>query len=400
MIRSTSFLTALAASAPVIAGGSFVNLGGSVTPTGVSADGSVVAASIFGGPFFKWTSDDGLVNIGGNANAGNASVSADGTRIGGSILNPDSGLNEMALYDVNSGMWTALGGLGSSCDTSTSSGWGMSGDGNILVGLGWVPACRAHGIAWSQSTGMVDLGSTVVDRSSRANAANFDGSVIVGWQDGATGFRQAAVWVNGVQSVITTPGGDPISEAAGVSADGTWVIGSGASTNGFNAWRWSSSTGLQNIGAAPVSGWRGASTAISADGSVIVGFHRPFPGPATFGQGFIWTEADGMINLNTYVASQGVDTQGITLALPLAISADGRTIAGLGSGGVGFIVRLPALKSPCSGDFDGSGSVDFSDLLVLLSAWGPCAACAEDLDGSGNVDFSDLLALLTVWGDC
>jgi hypothetical protein len=53
------------------------------------------------------------------------------------------------------------------------------------------------------------------------------------------------------------------------------------------------------------------------------------------------------------------------------------------------------------GDVNGDGVVDFSDLLSLLSAWGPCAAppaeCPADFDDSGTVDFTDLLVLLSAW---
>ena len=51
------------------------------------------------------------------------------------------------------------------------------------------------------------------------------------------------------------------------------------------------------------------------------------------------------------------------------------------------------------GDLDGDGEVNFADLLILLSAWGPCApgGCAEDLNGDEVVDFADLLVLLTSW---
>jgi len=55
---------------------------------------------------------------------------------------------------------------------------------------------------------------------------------------------------------------------------------------------------------------------------------------------------------------------------------------------------------PCPADIDNSGQVDFNDLLILLSQWGPCAGCPADFDNSGFVDFSDLLTLLAEWGPC
>ena len=54
----------------------------------------------------------------------------------------------------------------------------------------------------------------------------------------------------------------------------------------------------------------------------------------------------------------------------------------------------------CVADIDGSGAVDFGDLLAMLAAWGACGACPEDLDGSGAVDFTDLVMLLAAWGPC
>lgn len=55
----------------------------------------------------------------------------------------------------------------------------------------------------------------------------------------------------------------------------------------------------------------------------------------------------------------------------------------------------------CPGDVDGNGSVEFADLVSLLSAWGSsCTGCPEDVDGSGTVEFSDLVALLSAFGPC
>jgi subtilisin family serine protease len=57
----------------------------------------------------------------------------------------------------------------------------------------------------------------------------------------------------------------------------------------------------------------------------------------------------------------------------------------------------------CPSDLNGSGTVDVSDLLILLGAWGNCADvadCPADLNGDGVVDVSDLLILLGDWGPC
>jgi hypothetical protein len=54
----------------------------------------------------------------------------------------------------------------------------------------------------------------------------------------------------------------------------------------------------------------------------------------------------------------------------------------------------------CTGDLDGSGTVDGTDLGMLLSAWGACPGCVADLDGNGVVDGGDLGPLLSAWGAC
>lgn len=56
--------------------------------------------------------------------------------------------------------------------------------------------------------------------------------------------------------------------------------------------------------------------------------------------------------------------------------------------------------APCRADFDGDASIDFDDLINLLSHWGACAGCPQDLDQDDLVDFSDLLMVLSQWGPC
>ncbi len=54
-------------------------------------------------------------------------------------------------------------------------------------------------------------------------------------------------------------------------------------------------------------------------------------------------------------------------------------------------------------DLDGDQLVGISDLLILLTHFGPCAdpnACPGDFDGNGSVGVTDLLALFQNWGPC
>ncbi|MBX3374206.1 MAG: CHRD domain-containing protein [Phycisphaeraceae bacterium] len=77
-------------------------------------------------------------------------------------------------------------------------------------------------------------------------------------------------------------------------------------------------------------------------------------------------------------------------------------VIGLGGSyvGTGVACAEAGCVPACPADFNGSGDVEFGDLLIMLSVWGPCPGCDEDLDGSGTVDFADLLILLSVWGPC
>ncbi len=53
----------------------------------------------------------------------------------------------------------------------------------------------------------------------------------------------------------------------------------------------------------------------------------------------------------------------------------------------------------CPADTDNSGTVNVTDLLQLLGAWGTCPQpCSPDINTDGNVNVTDLLALLANWG--
>lgn len=90
------------------------------------------------------------------------------------------------------------------------------------------------------------------------------------------------------------------------------------------AFRWTESEGMVLLGGV------GRSTAVdvSADGSAIVGMFRRSDG---FGVPYLWTQAGGIQQLDSLLASLGADVAGWHLGEVVGISDDGLAIVGNGS---------------------------------------------------------------------
>ncbi|MCC6841127.1 MAG: T9SS type A sorting domain-containing protein [Flavobacteriales bacterium] len=314
--------------------------------SGVNNDG-LVAGYMAGGPTYQlWNPDLGTTeDIGGmspdGGGAGQPKFSTDGQLVCGTDAGGQG--SEMATYDRTAGTWAVHGGIGGEMDGNVSSAWDISGDGATVVGLGWLASFSAHGIAWNSTEGMLDLGSVYPGASTRANAVNGDGSVVVGWQD-FNGPWKSAVWrknpLGGYfpnEFILIDPEGDPNSdfnqagECSAVSEDGTWIGGYGDYANNNEPWIWSEATGMLSLGALPNMG-RGFVSGMSADGSIVVGwFDGQFFGSPR--KAFIWTEADGLQDLNTYATTVlGVVLNGQQLYSASDISPDGHYITGTGMG--------------------------------------------------------------------
>ena len=56
----------------------------------------------------------------------------------------------------------------------------------------------------------------------------------------------------------------------------------------------------------------------------------------------------------------------------------------------------------CPADINDDGTIDVTDILAVIAAWGSCTdtTCPEDVDGSGTVDVTDILLVIAGWGPC
>ncbi|HMN95720.1 MAG TPA: hypothetical protein PKC43_05655 [Phycisphaerales bacterium] len=409
MTHPRRLLIASFASSTLLGGAGFANAGASFHSLGqgiasaVSGDGSTVVGAGNGG--FIWTLGGGLVPIGG---VGAQAVSQDGSIVAGDV---NVGSFVSAGRYVG-GSWTDFGALGpAGCDASLSSTYGISGDGSIVVGLGW-NGCAAKAFRWTEATGMVAL-PQMGSGSTRANAISADGSFIGGWDEGSGGGRRAALWSGEMFVETLLLAGEPGNAAGegeinGLNSDGSIIVGQANSalsaTRGPFVRR--AGEGISYLGDIPgtapnVSG----ALDTSDDGSVIVGFQREgFGGFAVF-DATIWTESTGTVRLSDYLAGLGVAVPPtLQLAAALSVSDDGTVISGWGYSGfifnqIAWVATLPG-AAPCGGDLNGDGLVDGADMGALLAAWGPCAGCAADLDGDGVVDGADMGILLAAWGAC
>jgi uncharacterized membrane protein len=330
--------TALMATLPLCGQVRFVRLGAINTYVGgISGDGSVVVGSRTpqGGPLFRWTAAEGVVNIGGFGQL--ARISRDGRTIVSTAKGPD-GVVSAAIWQGGTS-WRVLGGLPGQkpLDNKLSTAYSVSGDGSIIVGL--LYTSPAHAFRWDAVNGMVDLGS-IHGRNSRANWISADGHVIVGWDEDPTqqtglfyDVWRGAIWWSGIESLIHPFGW--IGPAEATNGSGSIIVGRGHPAAPRHAYMYTAWNGqVEDLGALDRGLTPGAQRendtsgafAVSDDPSIVVGESGLTP-PAAF----IWTPQEGMVSLLDYLKERGATGLDRWWLLGAgSIAPDGKTVAGTG----------------------------------------------------------------------
>jgi uncharacterized membrane protein len=332
----------------------------SMTPKAVSADGSVIVGNaVINGTdrlAFRWTAETGPVPIG----------------------------------DLPGGL------LHSWCD-------GVSHAGDVIAGAskseasGQMPeACR-----WSEAEGMEALGTWESGAEySESLAVSGDGATLGGRLTG-TWIDDAFVWTRetGVRTFQSLTGARvPGGKVTAISYSGDVLVGAGGHSLGREAFRWSSTDGMQWLGALAPIALSSESTAVSADGTVVVGTCHVHGTPAQ--RAFLWTSQAGMRDIKDVLEQDaGLDLTGWNLTIATGISSNGRVIVGNGVTPAGnqasWIARLGA--PGCDGDVNGDGATNAADFVVLAANFGagPGASRSQgDLSGEGVVSSADFTILV------
>ena len=182
-------------------------------------------------------------------------------------------------------------------------------------------------------TGIGDLSGGAFH--SQAWGISADGSTVVGRATTEFG-SQAVRWdaVNGLQGLGHLDGGGTTGRATAVSSDGSVIVGASdsmgsvASTSEFGteAFRWDAASGMQGLGDLLGGPFASVARDVSADGAVVVGFSSATDLPGDSGtEAFRWEASTGLVGLGALPGgSIGTLATGISADASIIVGAAGR----------------------------------------------------------------------------
>jgi probable HAF family extracellular repeat protein len=343
--------------------------------TGVSVDGAVIVGQSgsdgSGYEAFRWTETGGMVGLGDlfgspmMVDSSGNDVSADGSVVVGQALSAVTLTGQAYRWTQATGM-VGLGDLPGGSELSSA--YAVSADGLVIVGYG-NSASGEEAFRWTESEGMVALGDLPGgDFRSGASGVSDDGSVVVGSSEIdetlLEHFFEAFRWTEseGMVGLGDLPGGSFHSKASAVSADGSVVVGFGTSASGQEAFRWTEEEGMVGLGDFPGGVFRSAAGSVSADGSIVLGYGYSDSGLQTF----IWDHVRGMRNLSDILVNHlGLDLTGWTGIHVGGLSTDGRVIIGDGTNPSGD-TEAWRIVLPCDAHIEGC----LGPAIPAVSEWG------------------------------
>lgn len=208
----------------------------------------------------------------------------------------------------------------------------VSADGSVVVGYGdekidGVSYEVYQAFKWTATDGMVGLGWLPGGRRlSEAYGISADGSTIVGTSDSSIGSQPMRYTAAEGMVGLGLPAGASYGTAVAASVDGSVIVGYNNFNGNDHAFRWTAAEGMTDLGVLPGDVFSRA-TAVSADGSIVVGYSAP---DFNKNRAFIWDKANGMRDLQSVVVAANPDLSSWILTTANGVSSDGKTIVGAG----------------------------------------------------------------------
>ena len=354
-----------------------------VHASNVTNDGVVIGTLLTAGrpvyEAFRWNPQEGFTMLGSLASP-SKSVTFQGTPDGRFIVGHDSstGSTVPVYWRDWQGPFLVLEGQFEVPVDAV----GVSLDGETITGTIYWSASVYEGYVLSKQHGLETIGHVPGSNRSFGDRLSWDGEVMLTaimapWgQEGARWTRKT-----GLEALGDLPGGAIFSNLGRCSRDGR--VGVGRATPTFDtpsAARWTEGSGWQDLGGA------GAGFGISGDGWVAVG--------VSGNDAMVWNPIDGMRLVKDVIEQDfGINLIGWRLRIALAISDNGRYIAGWGfnPGGTLDDIELWMAEIPpfCYADCDRSTSngpdkppvLDIFDFLCFGNKFNqrdPYANCNND----------------------
>lgn len=380
----------------------------------------------------------GYQNPDTNASYGIA-ISSDGSTVVGQSTSPQG----LHAFRWRNGLMEDIGTLNGSRPPSFSDGCAVNADGSVVGGQATTrfPLGALHAFRWTEN-GIQDLGAAA--DPSIVLGMSSDGSVLVGKSRHVNESPQAVSWTNNIMKNLGGLGSTGYSAAYGVNANGTTITGSswttvvgtpsihafkwnddlmqdlgtlgGAESNGYaisgdgltivgganrldsyyHAFLWNNSL-MEDLGALAANS-NSVATAISSDGTIVGGSSGTIVNGVRVEHAFLYNKTRGMVDMNLYLPTLGIDLDEWVLVHTRGISADGSSVTGIGlyqdEYRAFLITNLPFRT--CPANFDGVGGITVVDLFKFLNAWF-LGMPSANVNVMGGITITDIFFFLSHW---
>jgi probable HAF family extracellular repeat protein len=251
---------------------------------------------------------------------------------------------------------------------------GISANGAVVVG-----SINGQAIRWTANEGFLDLGDLPGSIVDRAMGVSANGDVIVGrsWDDRPHAFRWTRT--TGMQELPPLPDSFDMATANGVSGDGSITVGVIGPDHNGQAGMWTPQ-GAEKLGSLSSTFPHSEATGIASDGSTIVGTTEMLVNGMSGPAAFYWTTETGMVALGNLCGGDydsdaiGVSSDGSVIVGRSVTSAGNSSGGGAGTEAFRWDARRGMVGL---GDLPGAG---FNSSALAVSADGSVIVGTSEID--------------------